>query len=137
MARLPKKNATLHVLHIEGLLIFIAFNIKNPAHPHVLGALNNLRNREIIDHGLIKALLWSTNDDKDSWTPSVHQTYRQVQNWHVAKSQFVLILILIKYLNPQQVSHGSTCRYYCVLNKKEVRLPISNAPSIKNKLMVI
>ena len=119
----------MHVLNVEGLLIFIAFNIKNPARPHVLGALNNLRNREIIYHGLIKALLWSTNDDKDSWTPSGHQTYWQVQNWHVTKFQIVLILILIKYLNPQQVNHGS--RYYCVSNTNKLILRNSSIFSLQ------
>ena len=88
---------------------------------------------------LMKAYLWSTNDGNASWTINGHQGLRQkkrrvAKNRRVAKSQIVLVIILIleKKFVPWQLIHG--CRYCSINNTNELRLLVSSAFWVKKEL---
>ena len=71
---------------------------------------------------LMKAYLWSTNNGNVSWTVNGVEDPGKVQNQPVAKSQIVLIpiiLILVKTFIPRQLIHGY--RYCFINNTNELR----------------
>ena len=84
---------------------------------------------------LLKAYLWSTNDNNASWTVNGHQGPRQgtkLARGKIANVIIILLLILVKKFIPRQLIHG--CRYCSRNNTNELRLLISMCFWVKKRI---